>query len=365
MLRKKSVLWRAAFTLVELLVVVAIIGILIAMLLPAIQAAREAARRAACSNNLRQFGLGLHNYTDQYKEFPHGAQVWWSGARPHENWQIAILPFMDNAALYDAIDHRLWLDPTMPGPDPKPHEAHATGGWGMLMNQNSFCPLPVWDQTHPTEQKLFSHISLPFMLCPSDPSERVESGYWAITSYAGSAGNSNTNCPHCSADCRVYEIYNDQVQLGIGDHNQYAWTSMHSSGIFSRWSGTGMRLSDVTDGLSNTIAAGEILQNCVDHRGIFWHWGHVNVGLVSTTIPMNIFATCRGVSAREAHPFEACQGQWQMYSISFAFRSRHPNGCNFLMADDSVKFLLEGIDEQTYRNLGSKSDGMVVDMDRF
>ena len=113
MLKKKSVLWRAAFTLVELLVVVAIIGILIAMLLPAIQAAREAARRSSCSNNLRQFGLGVHNYTDQYKQFPPGCQLWWMGSRPHENWQVAILPFMDNAALYDAIDHRLWIDPTI------------------------------------------------------------------------------------------------------------------------------------------------------------------------------------------------------------------------------------------------------------
>ncbi|MBN2293733.1 MAG: DUF1559 domain-containing protein [Pirellulales bacterium] len=91
-------------TLVELLVVVAIIFILIALLLPATQSAREAARRAACVNNMKQIGLALHNYHDTYGQFP-PAVIGPPGVPRHRqfSWIVAILPFIEENNLYKQL----------------------------------------------------------------------------------------------------------------------------------------------------------------------------------------------------------------------------------------------------------------------
>lgn len=95
---------RAAFTLVELLVVIAIIAVLVGLLLPAVQAAREAARRAHCANNLRQLGIGLHNYHEARGSFPSGVvsdRPNW--ANPHWSWSSFLLPYLEQQPLYQAM----------------------------------------------------------------------------------------------------------------------------------------------------------------------------------------------------------------------------------------------------------------------
>ncbi|MCA9091124.1 MAG: DUF1559 domain-containing protein [Planctomycetaceae bacterium] len=93
------------FTLIELLVVIAIIAILIALLLPAVQQAREAARRSQCRNNLKQIGLGLHNYHDVFGSFPIGARASYAaGVTFGVSWYAGLLPYLDQAPLYNKLE---------------------------------------------------------------------------------------------------------------------------------------------------------------------------------------------------------------------------------------------------------------------
>ncbi len=100
-----------AFTLIELLVTIAIIGVLASLVLPAVQAAREAARRAQCSNNLKQIGLALHNYSQAHGALPPGYVSTWDPVflrerGPGWGWASMILPQVEQIPIYNQIDFR-------------------------------------------------------------------------------------------------------------------------------------------------------------------------------------------------------------------------------------------------------------------
>ena len=176
---------RLGFTLVELLVVIAIIGILVSLLLPAVQAAREAARRMQCSNNLKQFGLAMHNYHDTHKAFPPRRGGSAGGGNPRRfdgNYDrksafIFLLPFIEQQSLADQIQaggivdtngNKIW-----PG---GPAGWYNNANWAPYRNQ------------------------LGFLLCPSDkpalnPAQQAKHSYaFSIgDSVGGSSGSARWN----------------------------------------------------------------------------------------------------------------------------------------------------------------------------
>jgi prepilin-type N-terminal cleavage/methylation domain-containing protein/prepilin-type processing-associated H-X9-DG protein len=334
---------RRGFTLVELLVVIAIIGILVALLLPAVQAAREAARRSSCSNNLKQYGLALHNYHDVYKSLPPGG-LWnvqnadWNV--PGVSWQARILPYAEQQALYDKINFN-WT----PG-----SAVDDNRGWNVVVN--------------PTTGQFLRQIPIPYAHCPSDETDPLGlDGNWAQSSYSGSLGSQRT--PSADGNCNQFldpAGVRHEALVWNADHGN-TWRKQDVSGIFSRMGfQETMNLAAVLDGTSNVIMVGEILPACNDHTAGVWHYNGMGNAHSSTSIPINTFTTCVATqqeAINRGYPFPQCyvKSNW---NFSWGFRSRHPGGAQFVFCDGSVHFLSANLTYETYQALGGRADGRIL-----
>ena len=326
---------RLGFTLVELLVVIAIIGILIALLLPAVQMAREAARRISCANNLKQYGLAIHTYHDTHKQLPpagtfqnRAGRDWGQNMAPRIGWQVRILPWMEQNVLYERLNMNAI-------------QAHLT-------------MVPFEGQMLQARR-----IQVPYAMCPSDPRDRVR-GAWAQASYCGNLGSQLATSRNGS--CNTFTTVNiHRLPGGWANHGNSSNVN-GVNGIFSRH-GMDIRLASITDGTSNTFMVGEVLMDCTDHASGWWNFNGGGNAHASTSVPLNTMTTCAR-NQQEAIDRGYLNPQcWQKnnWNYSWGFRSKHPTGAQFALADGSVHFINQTIDYATYQYMGSRNDGFVVE----
>jgi prepilin-type N-terminal cleavage/methylation domain-containing protein/prepilin-type processing-associated H-X9-DG protein len=293
-----------AFTLVELLVVIAIIAILVALLLPAIQAAREAARRSSCSNNLRQIGVALHDFEGNHKRLPAGA-VWSNAGINRGSALVFLLPFLEELSLYDAYDFKQAnVDDTM------------------------------------LSGSLVGSREISVYRCPSDNYEPVYDGL-VPHSYAASRGPTEV---YDNPACSCTHPWQSYAKSPLDDRRNFA-------GPFTRV-GVEVGLKKVTDGLSSTIFFGEVRPACSEHAQLGWATTNNGNGYCTTIIPIN-YDSCDPLAA------DPCRRPCN-WNTEVGFKSAHVGGAQFLFGDGSVRFLDETIDHQTYQYLGGKSDGQIV-----
>jgi prepilin-type processing-associated H-X9-DG protein/prepilin-type N-terminal cleavage/methylation domain-containing protein len=333
-----------AFTLVELLVVITIIGILIALLLPAVQAAREAARRLQCQNNIKQLGLAVLNYESTLKIFP-PSSLWPLGdsnivadnsINYGPNWVIMILPYIDQRPLYDAF-------------------------YIKFAAQGSYCVAG----TDGTLTSLRA-TRLPFMICSTDDKNRTPFNASANVSMkklgeSWTRGNYAANASLAFMQPGSSVGYPDaRIDLSGGGKSSGGWKSMLMRGVMG--ANISVRMTEITDGTSQTIMLGEIRAGLtsVDPRGI-WAMSGGASALWGTGSANECDACGVNNPAADAENFPGCDqlrtalgdstllrermGCYNQDSFNQAgVRSLHPGGANVCFCDGSVHWISEFID---------------------
>jgi hypothetical protein len=320
------------------LVVIAIIGILVALLLPAIQSAREASRRANCQSNLKNLGIALQNYHDVYHVFPSNSP-WWGPQKgsitcggvttEYEvklkdmdgSMLLKLMPYLEQGDIYDLVN---------------------------FDDENKSVINQFDDPARPELRSTYMAI----LRCPSDPFPPLSDDPdhlvpHATTNYVGSIGCQKTfdrtgGCPEPVGNF-----------FGTGDADAICvHTKDKTSGIFARidWSAS---IPEITDGLTKTIIMGEVLPDC-NYELIRFGWWDSQVFYVGTPVAIN-YDSCK----QKFTP--ALCDTFFNYNTNAGFKSKHPGGANFIMADSSVQFISENIDWELYQRLGDRRDGYVVE----
>lgn len=304
------------FTLIELLVVIAIIAVLIALLLPAVQQAREAARRSQCKNNLKQWGLAIHNYHDTFNRLPMTMGL--PTTNPPANnlaLHVRLLPYMDQAPLYSQFDFGLHYDtaPNLALKNQTFETLHCPSGRGLDRKNGASTTAPEWT-LH------YYGVAGPRGALPSPLS-----GNYAHT------GNTTT------------------------DHGGYA-----QSGLFSV--NLSLNFRDCTDGLSNTLAFGEISGEMNPASGFAQSWRPWTQGASNNTTGGASY--CSKNINRQINRYSGYQGGVATRLFNdVTFSSQHVGGTHFLLGDGTVRFVSENIDFNLYRSLGSRDTGEVASLE--
>jgi prepilin-type N-terminal cleavage/methylation domain-containing protein/prepilin-type processing-associated H-X9-DG protein len=328
---------RRGFTLIELLVVIAIIAVLIALLLPAVQSAREAARRAQCVNNLKQLGIALHNYHDVVGAFP--TSFWRNTLNPdgtldknnRHSWFSMILPYIEQTNVYNAMNFSLAVGGSYSIPG-----SPAVANCGRINATAAMTPINT-------------------LMCPSDPSPIIST----IARVDQGVGPNNNSGPKLCYAGNLGDNHNDDPNWWTFPNLPFARDKGYGedrtqTGIMCRSGGT-TSMRDVTDGLSNTFAAGETLYETCD----WWTWANPNGSTCGTSCPLCYMR----VTQHAADANSAVDSRnWR---VGFGFRSMHPGIVNFLFCDGSVKGLKCTTNRVTYRALSTRNMGEVLSSDSY